>query len=133
MSGLKYGALGNTVKQLQQTLIDAGVTVRGGADGIFGPATIKAVKEFQTSQGLEATGQVDAPTVAALADPKPVAPAADQNAGGYAAYGEKGNRVMALQSALVTAGISVRGGVDGDFGAEPVPRSSTFQRAKACP
>jgi len=128
MLGLKYGALGNTVKQLQQALIDVGVTVRGGADGIFGPATIKAVKEFQTAQGLEATGQVDAPTVAALADPKPVAPAADQDAGGYAAYGEKGNRVMALQSALVAAGISVSGGVDGDFGAGTSAAVVAFQR-----
>jgi peptidoglycan hydrolase-like protein with peptidoglycan-binding domain len=128
MMGLKYGALGNTVKQLQQTLIDVGVSVRGGADGIFGPATIKAVKAFQSSQGIEPTGQVDAATVAALADPKTAAPAAGQDAGGYAAYGEKGNRVMALQSALVAAGISVRGGVDGDFGAGTSAAVVEFQR-----
>ncbi len=52
--GLKAGALGNTVKSLQQALIDAGIKVRGGADGIFGPATANAVKEFQTLAGTRA-------------------------------------------------------------------------------
>ena len=128
MLGLKYGALGNTVKQLQQALIDLGVTVRGGADGIFGPATIKAVKEFQTSQGIEATGKVDEATAASLADPKAAAPAADTNPDGYAVYGEKGERVMTLQSALVAAGIWLRGGVDGDFGAGTGAAIVEFQR-----
>ena len=57
--GLTAGAIGNSVKQLQQAIIDAGIEVRGGADGIFGPATAAALKEFQTSQGLEATGVVE--------------------------------------------------------------------------
>jgi peptidoglycan hydrolase-like protein with peptidoglycan-binding domain len=126
--GLKYGALGNTVKQLQQALIYAGVTVRGGADGIFGPATINAVKAFQTSQGLEATGTVGDATVAALANPQAAAPAAPAAAGGYAEYGEKGERVRALQAALVAAGISLRGGVDGDFGAGTSAAIVDFQR-----
>lgn len=116
--GLTAGSLGNTVKQLQQAMIDAGVTVRGGADGIFGPATAKALKEFQASQGLPSTGTVDVATAQALADPKP---AGVQNpdggdSGGFAQYGEKGQRVLALQQALVDAGIAVRGGVDGAFG-----------------
>ncbi len=68
--GLKSGSLGNTVKQLQQALIDAGVKVRGGADGIFGPATTNALKDFQTSQGIAVSGIVDDATVAALANPK---------------------------------------------------------------
>ena len=130
--GLQAGALGNTVKQLQQTLIDAGIKVRGGADGIFGPATAAAVKEFQTSQGLSATGTVDQATASALAAPKPVgvtdpgtAPATD---GGYAQYAEKGQRVLALQSALVAAGISVRGGVDGDYGGGTSAAVMEFQR-----
>ncbi len=134
--GLKVGALGNTVKQLQQSLIDAGVTVRGGADGIFGPATAQALKSFQTSQGLEATGVVDEATVAALENP--TQPAAqpdpddggDQPAGevGYAEFGEKSARVRALQQALVNAGIALRGGVDGDFGGGTSAAVMDFQR-----
>lgn len=135
LSGLKAGALGNTVKALQQALIDAGIAVRGGADGIFGPATANAVKQFQTSQGLEATGTIDSATAAALASPKqPVAPSggtsSDQSAGGFAAYGEKGARVLALQGALVNAGVTVRGGVDGDFGGGTSAAVMDFQRAR---
>ena len=35
--GLKQGSTGPEVKSLQESLIAAGVTVAGGADGIFGP------------------------------------------------------------------------------------------------
>ena len=116
--GLKAGSLGNTVKQLQQAMIDAGIKVRGGADGIFGPATKSALEQFQTSQGLTVSGTVDEATAAALASPKPVGAQnpTPSESGGFAEYGEKGQRVLALQNALVTAGIPLRGGVDGDFG-----------------
>lgn len=129
--GLRAGALGNTVKQLQQALIDAGVRVRGGADGIFGPATAAALQQFQTSQGLEATGVVDDRTAAALAAPKPAAAANPEASGGFAQYGEKGDRVRALQSALVAAGITVRGGVDGDFGGGTSAAVMEFQRQRS--
>lgn len=133
--GLQAGALGNTVKQLQQAIIDAGVQVRGGADGIFGPATAAALKQFQTSQGLPATGSVDQATAAALAAPKPVGVTDPGTAtdGGYAQYAEKGARVLALQSALVEAGISVRGGVDGDFGGGTSAAVMEFQRREGLP
>jgi peptidoglycan hydrolase-like protein with peptidoglycan-binding domain len=132
--GLKAGSLGTSVQQLQQALIAAGVTVRGGADGIFGPATSQAVKDFQTSQGINATGAVDDATVAALASPKPVTPGAGSGTGsspvGFAIYGEQGERVMALQGALVAAGIELRGGVDGDFGSGTSSAIMTFQKSK---
>ncbi len=135
LTGLQAGALGNTVKSLQQALIDAGVTVRGGADGIFGPATANALKEFQKSQGLGATGAVDSATAAALANPKkPVTSettsSGSDSAGGFAAYGERGARVISLQTALVKAGITPRGGVDGDFGGGTSAAVMDFQRAK---
>lgn len=47
------------VKQAQEKL---NVT----ADGKVGPETQKAVKEFQTSKGLEATGRLDEKTITAL-------------------------------------------------------------------
>jgi chitosanase len=37
------------------------------ADGIFGPGSVKAVKEYQTAHGLPATGIVDIPLIAELA------------------------------------------------------------------
>jgi peptidoglycan hydrolase-like protein with peptidoglycan-binding domain len=132
--GLKAGSLGNTVKQLQQALIDAGIQVRGGADGIFGPATAAAVEQFQSSQGLPATGSVDEATAKALADPKkPVGVQNPESGQGFAEYGEKGERVLALQNALVTAGIPLRGGVDGDFGGGTSAAVMEFQRQRGLP
>lgn len=125
--GLKSGSLGPSVQQLQQALIAAGVTVRGGADGIFGPATSQALKAFQTSQGLTASGSVDDATVAALSAPKPAAPVGS-GAVGFAIYGEHGSRVMALQAALAAAGVELRGGVDGDFGSGTSSAIMTFQK-----
>ncbi len=131
MVGLKSGSLGDSVKSLQQALIKAGVNLRGGADGIFGPATSQALKSFQQSQGINPSGVVDDATVAALQNPKaPTTPTNNNGDGGYAVFGEKGTRVISLQSALVKAGIAVRGGVDGDFGAGTSAAVMDFQRAK---
>jgi peptidoglycan hydrolase-like protein with peptidoglycan-binding domain len=129
--GLQAGSLGSQVKALQEALIKVGVTVRGGADGIFGPATAQALKAFQQSQGLPATGVVDQATVSALQNPKaPVTSGSGSSTDGYPVYGERGQRVLKLQAALVNAGIAVRGGVDGDFGAGTAAAVMDFQRAK---
>jgi peptidoglycan hydrolase-like protein with peptidoglycan-binding domain len=127
--GLKSGALGASVKSLQEALIKAGVSVRGGADGIFGPATAQALKSFQQSQGINPSGVVDDATLAALQNPKPPASPTSSSEGGYAVFGERGSRVLQLQAALVNAGIAVRGGVDGDFGAGTAAAVMDFQRA----
>ncbi len=155
--GLQAGAVGNTVKELQQRLIDLGVTVRGGADGIFGPATAAALEEFQASQGIAETGRVDEATVSALA--APVSPQGlsggdddddgdhdhDDDSGhdhdhgdededdGWPSYGERGDRVRALQSALIEAGIPLTGGVDGVFGGGTSAAVMEFQRRNDLP
>ena len=53
---LARGAVGDRVRQLQRSLINAGIPVPGGADGVFGPGTESAVKAYQRSRGLVATG-----------------------------------------------------------------------------
>lgn len=53
------------VKQAQQKLSAAGHDA-GAADGIAGPKTQAAVKEFQQSKGLQTSGQLDQKTLAAL-------------------------------------------------------------------
>ena len=63
---LARGAVGDRVRQLQRSLINAGIPVLGGADGVFGPATESAVKAYQRSRGLVATGRADAATLSAL-------------------------------------------------------------------
>jgi peptidoglycan hydrolase-like protein with peptidoglycan-binding domain len=131
--GLEAGSLGNTVKQLQQALLDAGIVVRGGADGIFGPATAAALSEFQTGQGLPATGVVDAATASALAAPRPIGITQPGPTNGYARYGERGDRVIALQNKLVAAGVTLRGGVDGVFGGATSAAVMELQRFRGLP
>jgi peptidoglycan hydrolase-like protein with peptidoglycan-binding domain len=53
------------VKQAQEKLSAAGHDA-GTADGKMGPKTQAALKEFQQSKGLQASGQLDQKTVAAL-------------------------------------------------------------------
>ena len=53
------------VKQAQEKLSAAGHDA-GEAEGIMGPKTQSALKEFQESKGLQASGQLDQKTMAAL-------------------------------------------------------------------
>jgi len=53
------------VKQAQEKLSAAGHDA-GTADGKMGPKTQAALKEFQQSKGLQASGQLDQKTVTAL-------------------------------------------------------------------
>ena len=139
--GLRPGALGDSVAALQRRLLDLGITVRGGADGIFGPATTSSLKTFQEQRNLGATGIVDDATAAALATPDTTDEtssdetnddaSSDEATGttkGYGVYGEVSDRVTALQNALINAGITVRGGADGVFGAATVAAVMDLQR-----
>jgi peptidoglycan hydrolase-like protein with peptidoglycan-binding domain len=56
----------NQVMQLQQALQQHGFYRNGRIDGLMGPKTRTALRDFQRSKGLSATGRVDQQTVAAL-------------------------------------------------------------------
>ena len=58
---LQYGDTGDSVKMLQEALIELGI-LDDVADGQFGPNTWYAVSQFQTLNGLEATGNADEET-----------------------------------------------------------------------
>jgi Putative peptidoglycan binding domain len=64
MATLGRGALGDMVVWAQEHLVSAGDPV--SIDGSFGPATQRAVENFQTAHGLALTGVVDTPTWNAL-------------------------------------------------------------------
>ncbi len=54
---LKNGDRGSEVKAMQEQLIRIGCNLgKWGADGVFGAATEKAVKEFQSAAGHQVTG-----------------------------------------------------------------------------
>jgi peptidoglycan hydrolase-like protein with peptidoglycan-binding domain len=53
------------IRQAQQALDQKGFKA-GQADGVLGPETKNAIKEFQQKQGLNATGELDGQTMSAL-------------------------------------------------------------------
>jgi surface antigen len=61
------GALSSDmIFKVQQRLRDLGFYVRDNIDGQWGPNTSAAVRNFQRSKGLSASGQLDSATLAAL-------------------------------------------------------------------
>jgi 3D (Asp-Asp-Asp) domain-containing protein len=62
---IKHGARGDDVKVIQKLLADTGYYV-GQIDGVFGGATLEAVKSFQTYNGLTPDGAVGKETIAFL-------------------------------------------------------------------
>lgn len=59
----------NQIQQVQEQLKTAGLYTglyKGKADGKIGPETKQAIQQFQQQQGLQATGELDQQTMAAL-------------------------------------------------------------------
>lgn len=64
---LKYGAVGDAIKDMQEKLIALGYSCgSAGADGIFGNGTLKAIKAFQQDKNLEVDGIYGEMTAEAL-------------------------------------------------------------------
>lgn len=68
---LSTGAKGAAVKAVQQSLLDMGFAVPGGADGSFGKNTADALRNFQVHAAsqlddVRPTGELDTPTMRAL-------------------------------------------------------------------
>ena len=81
-SNIVFGDRGNSVKKLQERLIELGYLPDGSADGAFGYQTNRAVKEFQGNNGLNKDGVAgpatltrlyEDPDVVALTTPTPEA------------------------------------------------------------
>ncbi len=108
------------VVQLQRLLASAGVPVPGGADGVYGPATARAVRRFQRFQGLPVTGTVDQATAIALG--LVASPAADTTLD-----------VTEVQRRLISVGARPKGGADGVLGSATRAAVTTFQRWMGLP
>ena len=118
------GQSGPAVVTLQRALIAAGITVRGGADGVFGPATTNAIISYQRAISVSATGQLDNTTAQFLGlVPAPSLPK----------FGDRGPGVTDVQNKLLTNGITVKGGADGVFGVATRISLRAFQTARRIP
>lgn len=151
----KFGEVSESVKSLQTALLKNGFTLVGGVDGTFSPRTRATLRSFQKVVGLKATGKLDrktakvlglltaAPVAAPVVAPVP-APVATPVVTPAPApvvvltfttetlpvIGAKGEPVAMLQNALILAGVEVKGGADGVFGAGTKNSIIAFQKAK---
>jgi len=118
---ISLGATGDAVRRLQRALRrtpNLGLVV----DGIFGPATNTAVKEFQQGAGLVVDGIVGPLTWAALPDGAAMPTLRE---------GSTGDVVRSLQQ-ILTNGASGQwnttpGAIDGDFGPNTKASVKAFQ------
>lgn len=145
---LRYRDNGDAVLRLQQALNQLGYAA-GTADGKFGAATEKAVRNFQKANGLTQDGiagdatqtllyQMVNGTVAAVT-PAPSTSGNTTISGGTATglfagnyqtlqYGSRGTRVTTLQNALNQLGFSA-GTADGRFGLGTQKAVVSFQKS----
>lgn len=63
---LKKGSSGEDVERMQRMLIARGYDCGSGVDGVFGPATLGAVRAFQHDKGLTVDGIAGQNTLTAL-------------------------------------------------------------------
>jgi peptidoglycan hydrolase-like protein with peptidoglycan-binding domain len=105
------------VKQVQQELKQKGFDA-GPVDGRWGPMTEKGVKQFQKSQNIQASGQLDERTLAALGIQEP------SSATGGSRAGSSGPAGAAAESAGSASGTSIRQGAGGSP-ATSSPQSGT--------
>ena len=144
---LRYRDEGDAVRQMQTALNSLGYTT-GGTDGKFGPATEKAVRQFQQNNGLKVDGVAGNATLTrlyALADGSGSSGSGSSSGGGSSSgstkglfggnyakleYGSQGDRVKLLQQALTDLGFFT-GSVDGRFGTATQKAVVDFQQANA--
>lgn len=104
---IKQGDTGDDVKRLQRVFARAKVLGPEGVDGIFGPQTDQAVRDFQQSNGLVVDGIVGPITWSHVHPYREASPALQ--------VGSLGPVVAMLQGVLET-GFGYAGPIDGRFG-----------------
>lgn len=125
MVSLSRGARGHSVSQLQTALNRHGASLT--VDGSFGPATLRAVRAFQSQAGLTVDGKAGALTWAALGEAPTTTPtpAPSESARPTLRQGSRGAAVATLQKALRAHGATLT--VDSSFGASTRASVTAFQ------
>ena len=116
---VQSGSTGNQVKAAQCLLKAAGFDP-GTPDGIFGPDTTSATRNFQSSKGLTADGAIGAKTWTALLS---------RGSTPTVQSGSTGEAVTRLQRAL-TAGLGRTVSIDGVFGSGTAQAVRDYQSSR---
>ena len=128
-----------TIRMLQHSLIQGGYAVNA-ADGVWGPQTSAAVREFQRMKGLKQTGQADAATLEALGVTTDGRPRTAPDTARSVAPEMRARTpadlhpatIRAIQQALDKQGFKV-GAADGVWGQRTESAIGNFQRARGMP
>ena len=121
---LQLGSAGEAVGQLQRKLKELGYFV-GECDGVFGDATMAAVKRFQLANGLSETGAAGRSTQRRLNEGAPLVWQSFLESCA-AAFGESGAQVRQLQRKLKELGY-FSGTCSGSYGELTQQAVSEFQ------
>ncbi len=107
---IKFGMRGEDVQMVQKSLLEKGFYV-GEIDGVFGNGTLKAIRDFQISNGLVADGVVGKETLLCLGrpgnaegNPSRYSRSFNMSASAYSAY-DDGNSNHTYGGNLVRKGI----------------------------
>jgi peptidoglycan hydrolase-like protein with peptidoglycan-binding domain len=111
----------DTVREVQQVLRDRGFQI--GVDGIMGPRTQAALRQFQRAENLDPTGRLNTRTLVALGIQQSAA------AGASAPTQYSPEIVRSVQRTLNHRGFEA-GPVDGVMGAELSAALKDFQRSE---
>lgn len=125
---LQAGSAGEVVVNLQKRLKNLGY-FRGECDGVFGDATLEAVKMFQLANGLSETGAADRSTQFRLNEGTPMSWQAFLESS-VAVFGDEGLHVRQLQRKLRELGYFT-GDCTGKFGELTQQAVSRFQENNA--
>ena len=127
---LMMGSTGSDVSDLQARLMELGYYT-GSIDGRYASATVSAVQEFQSRNGMTADGiagrQTQDMLYSGAAVPKYVSASSEQNEYLLLKKGASGLEVRKLQGRLAELGYYA-GGVDGIYGETTVDAVKAFQR-----
>lgn len=134
-STLKFGSRGSSVLSLQKALLSLGFDP-DGTDGKYGRGTEKAVTAYQQARGLTVDGKAGTLTQTKLYEELAAQGSSSGSSSGNSTnpntlkYGDSGDRVRELQTALVKLGYSTNG-IDGSFGAGTQRAVIAFQKANS--
>jgi peptidoglycan hydrolase-like protein with peptidoglycan-binding domain len=127
---LREGSRGEAVRDLQRFLSAIGTSV-GSIDGVFGPLTRNAVRQFQSMRGITADGIVGPQSIGEITTVNTILPATSVLATNARILrpGYRGADVQNLQQLLHVAGHSP-GAADGVYGPLTEAAVRSFQSAR---